>query len=297
VFWLWDRLHEVAPPPLAAVCMPNHLHVLVRVDDPDGLRDDLARTLGHWRRRFGPEGFAWQPVPPPELVTGNTKILRSIRYVVLNPNRAGLCDDPLEWVMSTHRDAMGAVADPWLDAAGLRELGVDCSDEEARERLHTWVSGDPTVRAEGTPPPTREEATTLARHPLTQVARAAASAMRGLPGDVRLRGATRSLFVALAARHGWGETTALAEACAASPRTIRRLREAPSPEAAIRAAELCLGDPRCRAAGGLVLDDEWELSRPEGRRRGPPGAAPPEDGPLTLVGRLRRWVSPRGHSR
>lgn len=293
-FWLWDQLRALVPAPLAVVQMPNHIHILVEHPAPGELRLALARLLGQWARLFGPDGFAWQEVPKPELVVGGQKLRRSVRYIVLNPCRAGLTRDPLDWVFTTHRDVVGATADPWVSADFLSRACGFVRPRSA-EWWHRWVSGDPSVEIAGTEPPIPAEPGEVATEPLVELARAAASAVRGTLGDLRRPGLARTLFLELARRHGWRQVEPLAEACGLTPRSIRRVRATSPGERALAAGELCLGDARLRSRRGLVLPDEWALSRPR-RRRHRPRDRPrtPARAASTSLSRLARWLSARG---
>lgn len=262
--WLWERMRDCFPGALAAVIMPNHLHVVFVSEAPEADAAGFAMTLGHWQRHFGEPGFGWEPIPPPEPVRGRAKVHRNMRYVWLNPCRAGLCDDPVEWAMSSYRDALGAVAEPWCDEALLRSVGAWSWRSDERERLHAWVSGDPSVAIAGTPAPVRAVRGEVASFPLFELARAVAVALRGLPGDVRRPGPARGLFVHLCSLHGWRDAAAVAAACNTSLRTVQRLRHARPDLQALSAAELCLGDERLRRFGGLTLQGDWPQS---GRRR------------------------------
>jgi hypothetical protein len=257
-------MRDCFPGALAAVIMPNHLHVVFVSEAPQADAAAFAMTLGHWQRHFGGPGFAWEPIPAPEPVRGRAKAQRNVRYVWLNPCRAGLCEDPADWAMSSYRDALGAVADPWCDEALLRGIGVWSWRSDERERLHAWVSGDPSVSIAGTVAPVRAVRGDVATLPLMELAKAVAIAVRGLPGDIRRPGPVRALFVHLCGLHGWRDAAAVAAACNTTIRTVQRLRHAEPDLQALGAAELCLGDERLRRFGGLKLDGDWPQS---GRRR------------------------------
>jgi len=160
----------------------------------------------------------------------------------LNPCRDGLVRDPLAWPWSTHRDAVGAVAEPWVTAATLaRELARPRNGFEGW--LHRYVSADPSVAVTGTPFPVVAPASRLTTFPLLDIARAAAAATRAQPADICWPGATRDLFLRLAARDGWRDAARLAVACDMTPHGVRKnLRKKGVP--GLDAAALSLGDPR-----------------------------------------------------
>jgi hypothetical protein len=240
---VWDRLRRAFPLAFAASLMPEHLHVLDDAPDLEAARRRLAAVLGGAARYGGQRGPQWLPVPEPTPVRGPAHLERTIRYVVLNPCRARLCQDPLEWAWSTHRDVIGAAADPWISAGRLaRALGQSPRNFAARH--HAYVSADPTVAVAGTPAPEPAAASSFATLPLSRLAAAAAAATRAPLEAVRGRTATRRLFVHLAIRDGWRDTRSIAAACGISDRAVRLLRALPVDPGAVAAAALCAGDDR-----------------------------------------------------
>jgi hypothetical protein len=232
--WLWEHLRGSFPVVLAACLMPDHLHLLVRWWAE--VQEALRRVLQHHGRQFGAR---WDlgPVTPV-----NTKEIarRVVRYHGLNPLREGLVDDPLAWVFSTLRDGVGAIADPWVSPARLQ----DCLDWTP-STMHRFVVSDPACGPE-TRRPIQRLRPGCAVVGLDAVIDACAASLRAAPDDLRRRGhPMRPTFVALARRHGCPTLATLADACGISERNVFRL-EARSDPNTVRAAELCLGDPRLR---------------------------------------------------
>jgi hypothetical protein len=223
--------------------MPDHPHLVLASDDPAAAGQRLARLLGHFGRRFGIWGRV-SKVPPPAPIRGGEVLARQIRYVALNPCRAQLLRCPLAWMWSTHRDVVGATADPWVTADRL-SLALGTHPRAFAARHHAYVSGDPRARVEGTPLPQIAATTTMPTAALQTIAEAAAAATRSHPDAIRSRGPTRAVFVPLAFDQGWNQVARLAELCDCCPRTITNLREATDP-IALQAARMCLGDARLR---------------------------------------------------
>ncbi|MBI4704176.1 MAG: hypothetical protein HY744_23960, partial [Deltaproteobacteria bacterium] len=187
---------------------------------------------------------SWEPVPPPEIIPDLKHLRRLVRYLALNPCRAGLASDPLSWPWSTHRDVVGAVADPWIDGSRLAAALVLPAQGFAVAH-HAYVSGDPCVSTAGTPFSRRAAPTPVAVQPLAALAAAAAAANRAAPADIKRRSPTRALLLELAGRHGWQDGPRLAALCEVGRWTVwRGLHQ--RDEAALAAAELCLGDERLR---------------------------------------------------
>jgi len=230
---------------LAAILMPDHLHLLL-LGAPTLIQRRLRAMISGLRRSKGPvSALRWLPIELPSVVPNNFKhCIRQIRYIALNPCRAGLVADPLAWPLSTYRDVMGGMADPWVTAARLAKM-VGRAEAGFRSFLHRYVSSDPSVHVEGTAMPIAAPATRVASANLAAIAEAAAAATRGRPADIRSTGPTRKLFLRLARYCGWTQTLPLAEACAMTPIGGRTsLRRIHHDTASVAAAALCLGDPR-----------------------------------------------------
>lgn len=94
--------------------MPNHVHFVMVPETKDGLR----RCMGESHRRYthiintreGWTGFLWQgrfdsyPMDEPYLYN-------AVRYVELNPVKAGLCNSPQNWKWSSARAHLENSAD------------------------------------------------------------------------------------------------------------------------------------------------------------------------------------------
>lgn len=240
---LWPRLRRTFPDALAAVLMPNHLHLVTETTDPPRSRDLLAHVVGNLSRsglRWGVD--SWQPIPPADVIADLEKLLRVLRYGALNPVRAGLVADPLLWPWSTLRDVMGAVVDPWIDGDRLARV-LNRDPRTFATWWHRYVSTDSSATAY------RSIATAvaprLAEVPLEWIADAAASATRRTAADIQRSCSTRRLFLAIAVASGWDWSSRLAEACAITPRAVRyslELRDSQALEVGLR----CLADPRLR---------------------------------------------------
>lgn len=144
---------------VACVLMPDHVHVLVQVERDRALYV-FSAILSAFRRRVmrvaagAPDvpDFEWERVPHPEKVQYDKRhIARTVRYIHLNPCRDALCDDPLQWEWSTHRDWVGAVARPIVDI-GRWSRALGWSTQTCARRLHAYVCTDPSVRRESALP-------------------------------------------------------------------------------------------------------------------------------------------------
>ena len=253
--WLWTHLRSAFPNVLAAILMPNHLHVVTWVVSPAVAHTTLVRVVGAFVRRVRLPRSTWERVPPPRAVDGG-KEASTLRYVALNPTAKKLARDPLEWYWSTHLDVVGAVADPWVSFDAIR-LHLPSRLRDVA-RLHDYVSGDHAIDVAGTRPPTAARDTSVATRTLDDILVAATAATRSAAGDHRRRGPTREAFVWLAATQGWRDVPRLAEICGLTRSAIFRILQGPRPRS-LDAARLFLGDDRLltavrRALGSFSLD-------------------------------------------
>lgn len=88
----------------AWVLMPNHVHLVLAPSDADGLRRALApvhrRYAGHIHARLKRTGHFWQGRFG-AVVMDEAHLEAAIRYVTLNPVRAGLTARPQDWPWSS----------------------------------------------------------------------------------------------------------------------------------------------------------------------------------------------------
>jgi len=107
---------------LAWCLMPNHVHLILRPADPDGLRAALAEAHRRYSRRInfahGWTGYLWQgrfasyPMDDAHLLT-------AVRYVELNPVKAKLAARAEDWAWSSARAHVRGRADGFTDLRGL----------------------------------------------------------------------------------------------------------------------------------------------------------------------------------
>ncbi len=109
--------------------MPNHVHLIVVPSTKDGLAKPLGQTHHRyaleinrrhlWTGHLWQERFASFPMDEPHL-------LAAIRYVLLNPVRAGLAPSATAWPHSSARAHALGKADPLVDR------------NPATERIEDW---------------------------------------------------------------------------------------------------------------------------------------------------------------
>jgi len=97
----------------AYVFMTNHVHLLVTPATPTGISRMMQSVGRRYVRRFndtyGRTGTLWEGRHKATLVNSDQYLFACYRYIELNPVRAGLVVDPIDYCWSSHRaNALGA---------------------------------------------------------------------------------------------------------------------------------------------------------------------------------------------
>lgn len=151
----YSQLYDLS---LLGYClMSNHIHLVAVPHAPHALSQCLQHAHGryaaYWNARQASSGHVWQgrfyscPLDEPHLWT-------ALRYVELNPVRAGLSISANQWQWSSAAAHSGlAIPDPILDihrwrqswdaTSWLRFLGTAESDAELRALRHSTYTGRP----------------------------------------------------------------------------------------------------------------------------------------------------------
>jgi putative transposase len=128
----------------ATCLMRNHFHFVVEVEVVEQLSTLMQRVNGlyaQWfNRYYGFDGHVFQGPYKARAVTTDAHFADAVRYVVLNPVRAGLTATPAAWPWSSYLATIGA-------AAKRRYLTIDRvlayfanNDELAQERFKNFVA-------------------------------------------------------------------------------------------------------------------------------------------------------------
>jgi putative transposase len=123
--------------------MPNHYHLLIETPWPNIARGmhDLNSRFSHWfNTRHDENGHLFARRYRSVLIESDTHFLELVRYIALNPVRAGLCDKPEGWIWSSYGGLIGR---------GERELFVtetrvieafSAQNGEGLERIRIFVN-------------------------------------------------------------------------------------------------------------------------------------------------------------
>ncbi|MCC7441083.1 MAG: hypothetical protein IT285_05600 [Bdellovibrionales bacterium] len=238
---VWARLKRSFPGAPACVLMPDHAHLLAE-GDPGQLRRRWARALSSAVRDAS---WRWEPFPLPAPIPNAQHLARQLRYLHLNPCRAGLCSDPLEWEWSTHRDWMGCVDPSWPEVERWGRI-LGWWGTGGPERMHRYVSSDPAVRVTGTPPISAGHAK-VEECSVREVLRAVAASRRVTVDVAKMPRLDRRLVVKLAAECSGLRPVQIAARLGLTRQAAARILRRAPPSARARAAVLqVLSDPRTR---------------------------------------------------
>lgn len=109
-----ERFHHL----IHAFClMSNHVHLVIQVDDIplSRIMQNLSLRFTRWINwRHGRVGHLFQGRYKSILVDADSHLLELVRYVHLNPVRAGIADLPASYPWSSHRAYLGKEILPWL---------------------------------------------------------------------------------------------------------------------------------------------------------------------------------------
>jgi putative transposase len=91
--------------------MSNHFHLLIQLELGGGLSAGMQLLNGSFarfsNRRHGNVGHLFRNRFWSEELVDDAHLLETARYVVLNPVRAGICDQPEQWPWSSYRACAG----------------------------------------------------------------------------------------------------------------------------------------------------------------------------------------------
>ncbi len=99
--------------------MTNHVHLLLTPGDADGALARLMKALAGRTTRYrnkleGRTGTLWESRYKSSPIQSDRYLLACVRYVELNPVRAGMVAEAAEYPWSTYRQRMGFDADAWF---------------------------------------------------------------------------------------------------------------------------------------------------------------------------------------
>jgi putative transposase len=123
----------------AYVLMTNHVHLLITAERPDGparLMQSLGRRYVQYiNRAYRRSGSLWEGRYKSSAVQAEAYLFTCMRYIELNPVRAGMVGDPAHYRWSSYRHNGLGQADERLVAHPLyQSLGHDAEERRASYR-------------------------------------------------------------------------------------------------------------------------------------------------------------------
>ncbi len=95
---------------LHAYClMSNHFHLLVETPEPNlsfGMQRLKSEYAAYFNERHSFVGHLFQQRFDSRLIETERHYEKTLRYIALNPVKAGLCDHPAEWPWSSFHGAV-----------------------------------------------------------------------------------------------------------------------------------------------------------------------------------------------
>jgi putative transposase len=127
--------------------MPNHIHMAIQVGDISLSRimQNLCFRYTQWvNRRQERVGHLFQGRYKAVLVDADSYLLELVRYLHLNPVRAGMVKSPEAYPWSSHLAYLGEKKFPWLTTDWVLSQFSSSrrrADKEYREFVHSEIAG------------------------------------------------------------------------------------------------------------------------------------------------------------
>lgn len=155
-----EAVHRLAARVHAYCWMTNHIHVLVQISDAP-LGQLILRIASQYARavqtRLDTTGHLFERRYHAVLVDADTYLMTLVRYIHLNPVRAALVANPVEYPWSSHRVYLGLTQRDWVTTEfTLRMLGNQPNYAAARYR-EIMGSSEPCCWGKGELVPHRDE--------------------------------------------------------------------------------------------------------------------------------------------
>ena len=98
--------------------MTNHTHAIIETPEPNlgkGMKRILERYAQSFNRRYNRTGHLFQGRFGSTLIEKESHLLEAIRYVLLNPVRAGMTRDIRDYRWTSYHLMMSDTPPPWLE--------------------------------------------------------------------------------------------------------------------------------------------------------------------------------------
>lgn len=99
--------------------MPNHVHLLVWVEEFSNLSRFMQRVNGkyvfYYKKRHKYTGHLWQDRFKSKIIDKESYLVQCGKYIELNPIRGGIVDSPEEYIYSSYRHYALGLVDKLVD--------------------------------------------------------------------------------------------------------------------------------------------------------------------------------------
>lgn len=137
--------------------MPNHFHMMLETPMPnlsEGMHFLNCTYSQHFNVLHGLTGHVFQGRFHSVLLEEESHFLELVRYIALNPVRAGLVASAVDWRWSSYQATAGLVAAPeWLDTSTVRKRFHGTSDPDRIQAYRDFVSAGIGAHSPLKPPP------------------------------------------------------------------------------------------------------------------------------------------------
>lgn len=137
----------------AGVCMSDHIHLVMQAESAAARISEAIQYLASnlalgINRMFRRRGAVFRDRFFSRVLATVSELVRALRYVGLNPVKAGLCRRPEDWIASSIAACLrGCGPGPWSFRGWMyRLLGFG---QDVREALHRIMSGRTAPRLPG----------------------------------------------------------------------------------------------------------------------------------------------------
>ncbi len=123
------------------IIMNSHTHLIIRLQsilDISRIMQAINRQYARWyNEHYKRKGHFWEDRFYGELIKDDLQLLAVMRYIDLNPVRAGLCQKPTDWKYSGARFYINGTKDDLMDAPDVyNNLGKDM---ESRQKAYSNI--------------------------------------------------------------------------------------------------------------------------------------------------------------
>jgi len=111
---------------IAYCLMPNHYHLLIRVEQDNALSPFVQRIFNSYTQAFNRQqqrsGTLFESRAKSKIINVNSYLIHIARYIHMNPVQAGLVRDPEDWLYSNYREWVGLRAGTLYDPEFVKEM-------------------------------------------------------------------------------------------------------------------------------------------------------------------------------